>query len=250
MRCRRLEKQLAHATRLTTMGELAASLAHELNQPLSSILANAQTARHLVDSKGRKAVAELDRVLAEIEQDDRRATEFILHVRGFLKPESGHQTLVRPNHLVKESVELLHSELNRKGIEVCLALAPGLPDILGHPIQLQQVIINLLLNAVEAMSQTDTHERKLVIRTMEDRHRRVRISVRDFGGGISRSHYPRLFRPFFTTKPQGLGIGLVVSRSAVKAHGGHLWAQNNVDRGAVFHVALPSHRKEDQHVTG
>jgi C4-dicarboxylate-specific signal transduction histidine kinase len=131
MRCRRLEKQFGARHPTHDDGEeLAASLAHELNQPLSSILANAQTARHLVDSKGRKAVCGTRSCSG---RDRNRMIggppSSYCTVRGFLKPESGHQTLVRPNHLVKESVELLHSELNRKGIEVCLALAPGLPDI-------------------------------------------------------------------------------------------------------------------------
>lgn len=235
----RLRQELAHFTRVTTMGELTSSLAHELNQPLTAILANAQAARRNLDT-ARPDVDELRAILGDIIDDDRRAGQVIHRLRDMLsKREPAAQELYL-NLLIEDVVTLLRSDLLIHNVAVVLDLARNLPPIHGDRVQLQQVVLNLLLNAVDAMADGVGRERTIVMRT--EWSDGVHISVRDAGHGIAPGTHDLVFEPFYTTKPAGMGMGLVIARSIVEAHGGRIWATDNPDGGATFHVELKPHR--------
>jgi len=236
---RRLREELNHVTRVATMGELAASLAHELNQPLAAILSNAQAAQRLM-VRGRPDLDEVRGALEDIVNDDRRAGEVIRRIRALLKRGDLERAPLEVNEVVEEIVSLLHSEAVVKGISVRLDLVSGLPTVLGDRIQLQQVIMNLLMNGMEAMSDTQPDFREVVVRTSRHEPDYVEVAIQDSGTGIEPENLERIFGPFYTTKPEGMGMGLSICRSIVQGHGGHLWATNNPDRGATFHFTLPT----------
>jgi PAS domain S-box-containing protein len=239
----RQRDELAHLSRMTMLGELSGSLAHELNQPLTAILANAQAAQRFLadDAPDMEQVRE---ILHDIVKDDERAGEVIHRLREMLRKGETRRKPLEVNTLVQEILKLIHSNLIIRGVSVSTDLEPDLPLIMGDRVQLQQVILNLVVNGAEAMSGEGSHGRKLLIRTEQVEEGSVRLSVRDEGTGISTEAMARLFEPFYTTKTNGLGLGLSICRSIIMAHDGMLWAVNNADRGATFYFSLPDRREQ------
>lgn len=234
----KLRDQLAHVARVASLGELATSLAHELNQPLTAILSNAQAAQHYL-ARGRLDPAELQEILADIVADDQRAADIIRRVRGSLKKGSWQPQTLDLNRLVREVAQMVRSDVLLRQVTVVQDLAPGLPVVMGDPIQLQQVLLNLITNAMDAMGATATGERRLQIRTQLAPPRLVRVAVSDRGGGIQPERLTGIFAPFFTTKSAGLGVGLSICRSIVQAHQGEIRAANNPEGGATVWFTLP-----------
>jgi C4-dicarboxylate-specific signal transduction histidine kinase len=232
-------KQLTHLTRVALLGQLSGALAHELNQPLTAILSNAQAAQHFL-AADRIDPQELREILGDIVAEDQRASEVIRRLRTLFKQGETQLQPLDANDLVREALALAHGDLITRNIDVATDLAPDLPLVKGDRVQMNQVLLNLLLNASEAMSLNESGERGLTIKTALTGEG-VQVSVTDRGPGIPEDRQSRLFEPFFTTKPQGLGLGLSISRAIVTAHGGRLWSTNNPDCGATFHLALPGH---------
>lgn len=230
--------ELAHLSRVAMLGELAGSLAHELNQPLTAILSNAQAAQRFLAQRPPR-VDQIDEILSDIVKSDHRARAVIQRLRAMLrKEESKHQALDL-NDMVEESLRLMRSDLLNRGVTLGTALAPGLPRVSGDRNQLQQVLLNLLMNACDAMDAQPT-ERRLRVVTRSNAPGRVEITVSDRGTGIPAAELESIFEPFVTTKAKGIGLGLVICRSIVAAHGGRLWATNNAHRGATLHCELPT----------
>jgi PAS domain S-box-containing protein len=232
--------ELAHVARISTLGELAASLAHELNQPLTAILSNAQAAQRLLDVAPID-LAEIREILKDVVADDNRAGQVIQRLRALVKKQPPEFTALDLGALVREVIQLLHSDAILRASHVSLTVAPGIGQIWGDRVELQQVALNLLLNAFEASKDSPVEERQVVVRVEADGPRMVKVTVRDRGTGMG-EEIERVFRPFYTTKPDGLGMGLSISRSIVEAHGGRLWAENNADRGATFSFSIPAAR--------
>ena len=233
-----LLQELAHMNRVAALGELTASFAHELNQPLTAILSNAQTAKYLI-RKTRK-LSGIDSLLSDIIADDLRAGRIIQRLRAMLKKSRSRFRALNLNKLVREVFELLRDDAALKKIQVSLLLDPAVSTVWGERIQLQQVILNLMVNAFEAMHTANVTIRKLTIQTFIVDKGLVAILVRDSGPGIPVEQLERVFEPFFTTKSEGLGMGLVICRSIIEAHQGEISVVNNPDGGATFRVVLPT----------
>ncbi len=229
-------RELAHLGRLALVGELSATLAHEMKQPLTAILANASAGQRLLKSNG-AAAAELAEILEDIVADDRRAGEVIDHVRNLVRKGETDPQLVSINAVVSEVLALVRTDLQHRGVVVSTRLCEPPPLVLGARVQLQQVVLNLVMNACDAMSDTPPGERLLDIAT--ETNGDARLEVRDRGSGIAPDALARIFQPFVTTKRDGLGLGLAICRSIVTAHGGSLSARGNPERGATFVVSLP-----------
>jgi len=236
---RRLREELTHVTRVATMGELAASLAHELNQPLSAILSNAQAIQRFLRRKS-PDLDEVNDALADIVESDKRAGEVIRRLRAFLGKGELERKHLDVNALIREVVALVAKEMEAKHIAMKLDLAGDLPAVSGDRIQLQQVVLNMLLNGSEAISHRTTNFRELLVRTSKEDSDTVTVAVRDSGIGLDQENMERMFDAFFTTKPSGLGMGLSISRTIVDAHGGRIGAIPNPDRGATFYFTLPA----------
>jgi signal transduction histidine kinase len=234
----RSRQELAHVTRVSTMGELTASLAHELNQPLTGILTNAQAARRFLEFTP-PDLGEVRAILADIIDDDKRASEVIQRLRDLLRKGDMEFRALDVNDVIRDVVKLVSSDVVIRNIKVTLQLVAEPPIVRGDRVQLQQVVLNLLLNGMEAMSDGDGAERPLVIRTECTEARTVRVSVQDAGPGLREETQDLIFEPFYTTKPAGMGMGLSIARSIIEAHNGVIWAQNSPIRGAVFCFDLP-----------
>ncbi|BCF96212.1 PAS domain-containing sensor histidine kinase [Paraburkholderia sp. PGU19] len=238
----RNRRELAHLTRISTMGELAASLAHELNQPLTAILSNGQAAQRFMDQTPID-LAEVRDILKDIVDDSGRASEVIRRMRAFVKKEEQPQLAnLDVGGLLRDVALLVHGDAVARGIHVSHVIDDGLPPVRGDRVQLQQVLLNLLLNAFDAVSECGPSDRVVALFARADSEGRVRIAVRDRGHGQTADKLECIFKPFVTSKPQGLGLGLSISRSIVQIHGGRLWAENNFDHGMTFYVALPASR--------
>ncbi|HEY6363374.1 MAG TPA: PAS domain S-box protein [Candidatus Binatia bacterium] len=235
---RRQREELAHVNRVSTMGELSASLAHELNQPLTAILSNAQAAQRFLAANPAD-VEELGEILKDIVQDDSRASEVIQRMRALVKKEELAFVSLDLAGVVRDVAALVHSDAILQGVRILLEVNPGLPPVRGDKVQLQQVVLNLLLNAFDAMKDCPANEREVKLQAQVQGAGSVRLAVRDRGIGIRGDHLDKVFQPFYTTKRDGLGMGLSISRSIIEAHGGRLWAENNSDRGATFYCTLP-----------
>ena len=235
---RRLRDELAHVGRVSTVGELTASLAHELGQPLTAILSNAEAAQRLLESD-RADLDEVQAILQDIVADDQRACEVISRLRGLLKRGPLARAALDLNEVTREVARLVRGDAVARGVSIRLELASALPPVPGDRVELQQVLLNLILNGLDAMRQTVAAERVLVLQTLPDGVCGVRVIVRDAGSGIDPDSLNRVFEAFHTTKPAGLGMGLAIARSIVEAHGGRLLAENNPGRGATFTFALP-----------
>jgi signal transduction histidine kinase len=230
--------QLVHAQRVTAVGELAATLAHEINQPLGAIVSNAEAARRLVDQAEPKRT-DLMETLDDIIDDGQRASEVIRRLRAMLRTGAPEQKPCDVNGLIGEVLRFLDADLARAGVSTELRLRAGLPPVRGDAIQLQQVILNLALNAEAAMADGAGEPRRLTVETAEGAAGTVEVCVRDTGVGVKEGDLEHIFKPFVTTKVAGLGMGLSISRSIVEAHGGTIRAERNMDRGLSVHVALP-----------
>jgi C4-dicarboxylate-specific signal transduction histidine kinase len=230
--------QLTHLSRVNMLGELSGSLVHELSQPLTAILYNAQAAQLLLE-QSEPDLNQLRDILSNIVSDDERGGEVIRRLRLLLKRGEVQFQPLRANELVEEVLKLLRSELVDRGVIAHAKLAPRLPVLEADRVQLQQVLINLVTNACDAMADMPPEARALTIRTELDGNDVVLISVCDAGAGIAEGKLEQVFEPFFTSKANGMGLGLSVSRTIVNAHGGKLWAEHNPVRGAMFHLLLP-----------
>jgi len=235
----RHRNEMAHLSRVTTAGELSGSLAHELNRPLGAILSNAQAAQRML-ANGGVDVAEFREILNDIVSEDKRAAEVIRRLRLWLQKGEVQQHSLRINKVVRDVLKLIRTDLISQNVSVDTELARDLPTVTGDPVQLQQVLVNLVVNACDAMADCDTPEHQLRIRTgIENGGGAVIVSVTDRGGGIQVKEVEQIFEPFFTTKAKGMGLGLSVCRTIIAAHRGKLWATNNAERGATFHFTLP-----------
>jgi len=234
----RSRQELAHVTRVSTMGELTASLAHELNQPLTGILTNAQAARRFLEFTP-PDLGEVRAILADIIDDDKRASEVIQRLRDLLRKGDVEFRPLDVHALIREVVKLVSSDLVIRNVTVNLDLAPLRPVVGGNRVQLQQVVLNLLLNGMEAMADGDGRERPLVVRTECTEARTVRVSVQDAGTGLREGTQDLVFEPFYTTKANGMGMGLSIARSIIEAHNGVIWVQNNPTIGATVSFDLP-----------
>jgi C4-dicarboxylate-specific signal transduction histidine kinase len=245
---RTAQAQLAHVTRVTAMGELAASIAHEVTQPLTGIVTNGNACLHWLASappnieKARNAVERIIR-------DSDRASEVIHDIRTLAQKAPPRQEPVDLNDLISRTLTFVSSEMTLNQIELQTELAVDLPSVLGDRVQLQQVLLNLIMNAIEAMSSITSRARVLTIRSeRRQAPATVAVSVRDSGIGLNPQKADRLFDAFFTTKPQGMGMGLSICRTIISAHGGRLSNANNADQGATFEFALPAHEEAPERV--
>ena len=231
------QRELAHLSRVAALGELSGTLAHELNQPLAAILANARAAQRIL-STNTPDIAELRDILEDIALDDRRAGEVISRLRGLLKKGDLQVRPLKLEDIVREVLALLHGELIERRVSVDTRLSPDLPPVLGDRVQLQQVLLNLMMNACDAMADQPAGTREIIIATSLTPDGQVQLSVSDRGMGVPPARLEQIFDPFVTTKEHGLGLGLAICHSIVRAHGGRLWAFNNQDRGASVLMVL------------
>jgi len=231
------QDKLAHVTRTQAMGELAAAIAHEVNQPLTAIVTNANFSLRQLKSPAPN-LEELGAAIAEIVNDGNRASAVISRIRGLLMKETPRTAQLDINEIIQEVIALLRNELTRNRISLGAELAASLPRVRGDTVQLQQVLINLIMNSVEAMRGSAGKPRTLTIRSTENKDG-ILVQVQDSGPGIGSMQADRIFEPFFTTKPEGIGMGLSISRSIVESHGGHLWAVAG-SNGALFEFTLPA----------
>jgi C4-dicarboxylate-specific signal transduction histidine kinase len=238
-------EQLAHIMRVASMGELTASLAHELNQPLTAVVSNAQAAQRFLASD-EPDLDEVGGALADIAENGLRAAGVIRGLRALLRKGDLKQEPLDINQIVSEVVPLVESEAVLNKVSIDLQMADALPRVSGDKIQLEQVVLNLLLNGIEALSAFDSGARVLVVRTEQAQPQGVLLSVLDSGAGFDDQIQDRIFDAFFSTKPAGLGMGLTISRSIVRAHNGRIQAAQNPGGGAAFHVHLPACRGKQQ----
>jgi signal transduction histidine kinase len=232
-------RELTHLSRVAMLGELSGAFAHELNQPLTAILSNAQAAQRFL-AQGKASHEELGEILRDIVSEDQRAGEIIRRLRVMVSPAERPLQSVDLNEVVSESLALLHGELESQRVTLRAELAASPPRVTADSVQLQQVLINLLLNACDAMREIPAAVRGLMVRTGQAADGSVCVSVIDQGSGIAADVLEKIFDSYFTTKPSGMGLGLSVCRSIVRAHGGRIWAENNQGRGASFHFSLPA----------
>jgi PAS domain S-box-containing protein len=236
---RTAQAELAHANRVATMGQLTASIAHEVNQPIAATLTNAQAALRCL-TRPVPELGEVREALASIVNDAVRAGDVVSRIRDLMKKAPPRKDLLDVNGVVREVIELTHGEAVKNGVSLLTELADSMPLIPGDRIQLQQVMLNLIINAVEAMSGVGNGARELLISTGKTASGDVLVAVRDSGPGLALAALERVFDPFYTSKPGGLGMGLSICRSIIEAHGGRLWASANVTRGATFQFTVPA----------
>jgi signal transduction histidine kinase len=247
---RAMQAELAHANRVTTMGQMTASIAHEVNQPIAAMVTNAQAAPRWLRAQP-PDLGEVRDSLGRIVEDGKRAGNVIGGIRTLINKLPPRKDRFDLNEAVLEMVTLTRSEVLNHGILLQTELVPGLPRVEGDRTQLQQVILNLIVNAIEAMGGIDEGTRELRIKTERAAAGGVLVTVRDSGPGLDLADVEQVFTAFYTTKPKGMGMGLAICRSMVEAHGGRMWASANEPRGAVFQFTLPLQHDESipaQHV--
>jgi PAS domain S-box-containing protein len=232
------QAELAHVTRVMTLGELTASIAHEVNQPLAAIVADANASLNWLAASP-PDLGSVREALGAIVKDGHRASEVIQRVRQLARKTSPQKARLDMNDVIRDVVPLIGTEMRSHEVSLRIDLAPALPPVLADRVQLQQVLINLVMNGIEAMASIDGRSRELVIRSQPGDDDHVVVAVQDAGVGIDAQKTDQLFSAFYTTKPDGMGMGLSISRSIIEAHGGRLWATPNPDHGATFHFALP-----------
>jgi C4-dicarboxylate-specific signal transduction histidine kinase len=231
--------QLAHVTRVATVGELSGAIAHELRQPLASILANAETALILLDRQAADR-AELRAIVSDIAQHDRQAASVIARLRSFMREGQTRSEPLAVESVVRDALALGRSMVDMWSVDVQVQFGVGLPHVRGDPVQLLQVILNLVVNGCEAMASNPAGSRRLQIRVTHDGRRHIDVQIADSGAGLPKGREDQVFEPFFTTKDAGLGLGLAIGRSIAAAHGGELWGESNAQGGATFHLLLPT----------
>ena len=240
---RQSQGDLARISRVTTMGELAASLAHEVNQPIAAAVTDANTCLRWL-TREEPDLGEARKAASRMVRDASRATEIIGRIRSLFKKGVSQREPVDVNEVIRGMIELLRSEAARYSIAMRTDLSENLPPIMGDRVQLQQVLMNLMINSIEAMKDMNG-PRELSIKTQSPEAAQLLVSVSDTGVGLPPQQADQIFNPFFTTKGDGTGMGLRISRSIVESHGGRLWAADNIPRGASFHLSLPS--RADSH---
>jgi PAS domain S-box-containing protein len=241
---RQAQTDLAHASRVTTMGELTASLAHEVNQPIAAAITDANTCLRWL-TRDQPDMEEAREAASRMAKDATRAADIISRIRLLFRKVSPQPELVDVNEVIREMIVLLLSEVTRYSISVRSELAEGLLQVIGDRVQLQQVMMNLMINSIDAMKDVDGM-RELAIKSQRAEHEEIVVSVTDSGVGLPSQHAEQIFNAFFTTKPHGTGMGLRISRSIIESHGGRLWADNNSPRGASFCFALPAKAEAEE----
>jgi PAS domain S-box-containing protein len=242
-RLRQLEADLAHINRVSMMGELAASIAHEVNQPLAGVVSNASAGLRWLAAD----VPNLDEAregLRRIVRDGKRAGEVVQRIRALTKKTAAAQEKLDLNQTIGEVLALVRDEAKKGRVTIRTGFADDLSPVFGDPVQLQQVVLNLIMNAIEAMSGAGERQRELVVITRHVEPDQAQVTVQDSGVGIDPERMDRIFDSFYTTKPGGMGMGLSISRSILQAHGGRLWSTANDGRGTSFHFTLPMHHEE------
>jgi two-component system sensor kinase FixL len=234
---RRLSEELREASQAMTMGELTASLAHELNQPLGAILNNAKAARRLLTAKTPDLI-EIDAALSDIVRDDGRAVDIVKNVRAMFQRGEAKMAPVDLHQLLLEVARIVNSDARMKEISWSLELPESLPPVPGDKTHLTQAVLNLVVNAFDSVCD-GAEPREVAVRAGWEDHDHVQVTVRDSGKGIAAKVMPNLFEPFFTTKPSGMGMGLTIVRSIIENHGGRIWAAQNPERGATLKFVLP-----------
>jgi len=236
---REAQAELARVTRVTAMGELTASIAHELNQPLAGAVANSDACVAWLSSRPPN-LDEARAAAARTIEAATRATDIVRRIRVPFKKAAPEKVRVNINEVIEETLALIRSEASRNNVSLQTELGSQLPLVLGDRVQLQQVMLNLMINGIEAMSGVDDRTRQLQIRSATHDPNQVLVAVADSGAGIDPQVIGRIFEPFYTTKPQGIGMGLAISRSIIEAHGGRLWPEPNLPHGATFQCTLPA----------
>ena len=236
-RYREVQGELAHANRVAALGQLTASIAHEVNQPITGVLSGGQAALRWLDKPDPEAAR---RSIERVIRDATRAGEVISGLRALVKKAPPRRDNLDMNEAIREVIVITRGEAAKHGISVEAQLADGLPLVLGDRVQLQQVVLNLIINAIEAMSGLGEGPRRLLIKTATSGLNSVSVAVQDTGPGLDPASMRRAFEDFYTTKPDGLGIGLPICRSIVEAHGGTLSVTANVPRGAFFELTVPA----------
>ena len=231
-------EELARVSRVVTVGELATSIAHEVNQPLTAVATNADAALRWL-AGATPNLEEAREALGRIRRDGNRASDVIARIRMLVRKTGTEKEKLDMNEVIQETVALAQGEVRRNGVALRTELAGDLPLVLGDRVQLQQVVLNLIMNGMEAMSAVADRPRELDIATWKDQVDKIRVTVKDVGVGLEPPSVERVFDAFYTTKPQGIGIGLSISRSIIEAHNGRLWAAHNDGPGATFQFTLP-----------
>jgi len=235
-----VQTELAHTNRLAAMGQLTASIAHEVNQPLGAMVTNAQAGLRFLDART-PDLKEVREALASIVEGGHRASDVVSRIRAFVRKAPARMERFDMNEAIREVTVVARGEAAKNGISVVVQLEEGLPPIDGDRIQLQQVVLNLMINAIEAMCGIGDGPRELRIETGTSGSDSISVAVRDSGPGLDPGNSDHLFEAFYTTKAEGLGIGLSICRSIVEAHEGTLTARSNLPRGAIFEFTLPAH---------
>jgi signal transduction histidine kinase len=231
--------QLAHVSRMTTLGELTALIAHEINQPLAAIVTNGNACLRWLAHKSPN-LPEAGQAAQRIVESGERASRVIVRIRDFAKRSHHEKEWLDIDEAIREIVALTAAEIQQNRISLRTRLADDLPPVLGHRIEIEQVVLNLILNAVESVAAGAEGPRDILVSAAKDASGNVRVAVSDSGRGLEGKEGERLFEPFYTTKPEGMGMGLAISRSIVEAHGGRIWATPNAPRGAVVQLTLPA----------
>jgi C4-dicarboxylate-specific signal transduction histidine kinase len=234
----KLRAALAHSSRVTVLGQLVSALAHELSQPLGAILRNAEAAELLLQEPS-PDLEELRAIVADILKDDQRAGKVIDRLRSLLKRRSVEMQPLDLAEVISEVLALLQTDALARHVTLVHAPSPELPRVCGDRIQLQQVLLNLLLNGMDALTETPLQDRRIRVSAQPRASGLVEVQVRDNGPGLAGGSTERVFEPFFTTKTHGMGLGLSVSRTIIEAHRGKIWADNHPEGGACFHFTLP-----------
>jgi C4-dicarboxylate-specific signal transduction histidine kinase len=237
-----LRRQVIHLTRVSTLGELSGAVAHELNQPLTAILSNAQAGQRLIN-RNAASTDEINNILEDIIEDDRRAGAVLTRLRNLIRNEQVDFSEIDLNEVVGEVVRLVHSELIERRVEITLDCTPSLPAVRGDRIQIQQVLINLVRNACDAMAAVHWTEHRLTVRTGRRCDESVVITVADNGAGLPAGLRNTLFEPFVTTKRNGMGLGLTISRAIISGHRGEIWFEENPGGGSIFGFSLPAWKR-------
>ncbi len=235
---RRLQQEIAHAGRVSMMGQLASGLAHEINQPLAAILRNAEAAELFLQHAS-PDLDEVRAILADIRQDDERAGHVIDRMRGLLKRQTLDARRLDVGALVGDVAALVRVDAATRQVKLEVDVPGDLPHVRGDRVHLQQVLLNLILNGMDALNGASRDDRRVSVTARLNGAQTVEIAVGDAGPGIPPGALARIFDPFFTTKPNGMGMGLAISRTIIEAHGGRLWAENKSEGGAAFRFTVP-----------
>ena len=233
-----LQQEIAHVGRVSLMGQLASALAHEINQPLGAILRNAEAAELFLQNP-LPDLNEIREILADIRKDDQRAADVIDRMRGLLKRRDLVKRSLDVRELVSNVITLVQFDAAARQIRLEVVMADDLPPIRGDVVHLQQVLLNLITNGMDALGETKRENPQIRVTAALDGQQTVEIAVSDTGNGISNDKFAHIFDPFFTTKANGMGMGLSISSTIIEAHNGRLWAENNKDGGATFRITLP-----------